>query len=69
MPGGIRRLRAGDLVVLPPQQRHALRPRMDSAVLCTLLLRDGDAGGGGTGARTLQQDADNALAAARCWST
>jgi quercetin dioxygenase-like cupin family protein len=43
MPGGTRRLRAGDLVVLPGGQRHALRARSDSAVLVTLLLhRDRD---------------------------
>lgn len=55
MPGGTRRLRAGDLVVLPGRQRHALRARSDSAVLVTLLLDRGDAGdGGGAGARTLQ---------------
>ena len=54
MPGGIRRLRQGDLIVLPGGQSHALRARADSAVLVTLLLQDGDAGnGGGAGARTL----------------
>lgn len=55
-PGGVRRLRAGNLVVLPPQQKHSLRARAESAVLVTLLLRGGDAGsGGGAGARTLAQ--------------
>ena len=44
MPGGTRRLRPGDLVVLPAAQRHALRARSASAVLQTLLLRRGDAG-------------------------
>ncbi|NUZ07840.1 cupin domain-containing protein [Piscinibacter koreensis] len=53
---GVRRLRAGQLVVLPARQRHSLRARADSAVLVTLLLRDGDAGdGGGAGARTLKE--------------
>ena len=52
MPGGVRRLGAGQLVVLPAQQRHSLSARVDSAVLVTLLLRDGDAGdGGGSGNR------------------
>ena len=39
-----KRLRAGELVVLPALQPHALRARSDSAVLMTLLLRQGDAG-------------------------
>src|SRR5204862_7920888 len=43
MPGGSRRLQAGELVVLPAGQRHSLRARSDSAVLVTLLLRDGSA--------------------------
>ena len=52
MPGGARRLGPGQLVVLPAQQRHSLHARVDSAVLVTLLLRDGDAGdGGGAGNR------------------
>ena len=55
MPGGVRRLGPGELVLLPAQQRHSLRARADSAVLVTLLLQDGDAGdGGGAGARTLK---------------
>lgn len=54
MPGGTRRLRAGDLVVLPAAQRHALRARDASAVLQTLLLHRGDAGDrGGAGAQSL----------------
>ena len=54
-PGGTMRLAAGELVVLPAQQRHSLRARSDSAVLVTLLLHRGDAGdGGGAGARSLQ---------------
>ncbi len=56
-PGGARRLRAGNLVVLPARQKHSLRARTDCAVLVTLLLDKGDAAhGGGAGARTLQGD-------------
>lgn len=47
MPGGVRRLDAGDLVVLPAGQPHALRARSDAAVLVTLLLHHGDAGNDG----------------------
>lgn len=43
MPGGVRRLGAGELVVLPAGQRHALGAREDSAVLVTLLLQQGHA--------------------------
>lgn len=43
MPGGARRLGAGQLVVLPAGQRHSLSARSDSAVLVTLLLRRGNA--------------------------
>jgi len=58
MPGGTRRLRAGNVVLLPARQKHSLRARTDCAVLVTLLLDNGDAGhGGGAGARTLQGDA------------
>ncbi len=54
-PGGVRRLRAGNLVVLPAKQKHSLRARTDCAVLVTLLLDNGDAAhGGGAGVRTLQ---------------
>ena len=57
MPAGNRRLRAGQLVVLPAGEKHLLRARADSAVLVTLILRNGDAGhGGGAGARTLTGD-------------
>lgn len=53
-PGGSRRLRPGNVIVLPAQQKHGLRARSDSAVLVTLLLRDGNAGdGGGAGVRSL----------------
>ena len=52
--GGVRRLRPGNVIVLPAQQQHALRARTDCAVLVTLILHRGDAGdGGGAGARTL----------------
>jgi quercetin dioxygenase-like cupin family protein len=54
-PAGTRRLQAGNVVLLPAQQKHSLRARTDCAVLVTLLLKDGDAGhGGGAGVRTLQ---------------
>ncbi len=42
MPGGVRRLQAGQLLVLPAAQSHGLRARTDCAVLATLLLRQGD---------------------------
>lgn len=50
---GVRQLRPGNVVVLPARERHSLRARdAASAVLVTLLLRDGDAGNqGGTGHR------------------
>ena len=49
---GVRRLRQGNVVVLPAGQQHALRARAESAVLVTLLLHGGDAGnGGGAGNR------------------
>jgi quercetin dioxygenase-like cupin family protein len=55
MGAGVRQLEAGNVVVLPAQQEHALRARTDCAVLVTLILRGGDAGNqGGAGARTLQ---------------
>ena len=38
------RLRAGDLMVLPALEQHALRARSHAALLVTLLLRGGDAG-------------------------
>jgi len=46
LPGGTRRLNAGELVVLPARQPHAVRARSDAALLVTLLLKDGDAGDG-----------------------
>jgi len=50
MPGGVRSLEAGMVVVLPARQKHGLRARADSALLVTLLLRQGDAGDqGGAG--------------------
>jgi quercetin dioxygenase-like cupin family protein len=55
MPGGTRRLRPGNVLVLPAAQQHSLRARSHCGVLVTLLLRHGDAGdGGGAGARTLK---------------
>jgi quercetin dioxygenase-like cupin family protein len=55
MAGGTRRLGPGQLVVLPAGQQHSLSARIDSAVLMTLLLHDGDAGDrGGAGAQTLK---------------
>ena len=44
MGSDTRRLRAGELVVLPGLQAHALKARSDSALLVTLMLRQGDAG-------------------------
>jgi quercetin dioxygenase-like cupin family protein len=38
------RLRAGELMVLPALEKHALRARSHAALLVTLLLRGGDAG-------------------------
>lgn len=52
MGSGVRRLRPGNVIVLPPKQPHALRARAQSAVLLTLLLNGGDAGDqGGAGHR------------------
>src|SRR5438067_8529750 len=47
MPGGMRRLGAGQLIVLPAGEPYSLSARVDSAVLMTLLLRHGDAGDSG----------------------
>ncbi len=47
MPGGARRLQAGQLLVVPAREAHGLRARSDCAVLVTLLLKNGDAGNGG----------------------
>ena len=47
MDGGSRRLRPGELVVLPAKQKHSVRARADSALLVTLLLDKGDAAHGG----------------------
>ncbi len=58
MPGGTRRLRPGNLVVLSGGETHSLRALSDCAVLVTLLLKDGDAGQrGGIGAQTLHDPA------------
>ncbi|HEX2546371.1 MAG TPA: cupin domain-containing protein [Ramlibacter sp.] len=52
MGAGVRKLRAGNVVVLPAGQQHGLRARTESAVLVTLLLHGGDAGDqGGAGNR------------------
>jgi len=52
MGAGVRQLRAGNVVVLPPREQHSLRARSTAAVLVTLLLRGGDAGNqGGAGHR------------------
>jgi quercetin dioxygenase-like cupin family protein len=50
---GVRQLRPGNVIVLPAREQHSLRARdVRSAVLLTLLLRDGDAGNqGGAGNR------------------
>ena len=50
LPSGLRRLMAGDLVVLPPAQAHALRARSDAVVLMTLLHHGHAAAAGGPGA-------------------
>jgi quercetin dioxygenase-like cupin family protein len=56
MGAGTKQLRAGNVIVLPAGQQHALRARTTCAVLVTLLLRKGDAGAqGGSGARTLKE--------------
>jgi quercetin dioxygenase-like cupin family protein len=47
MPGGTRRLGPHQLVVLPAGQPYSLSARADSALLMTLLLRNGDAGDSG----------------------
>ena len=46
-------MRPGNVIVLPAKERHSVRARdAKSALLLTLLLRDGDAGNqGGTGNR------------------
>lgn len=53
---GVRQLRAGNIIVLPAKERHSVRARdVTSAILVTLLLRDGDAGAqGGTGHRRVE---------------
>lgn len=52
--GGVRKLRGGQMVVLPAGEKHSLRARSDCAVLVTLLLDRGDAGhGGGAGNTTI----------------
>lgn len=58
MGAGVRKLRAGNVIVLPPKQQHSLRARRTSAVLVTLLLHGGDAGnqGGAGNRRDLDKD-------------
>jgi quercetin dioxygenase-like cupin family protein len=58
MGSGVKKLRPGNVVVLPPKQQHALRARTESAVLVTLLLNGGDAGkqGGAGNRRDLDKD-------------
>jgi quercetin dioxygenase-like cupin family protein len=52
MGSGVRRLQAGNVIVLPARQQHSLRARTEAAVLLTLILDHGDAGdGGGAGNR------------------
>ena len=46
MGTGSKQLVAGNVIVLPAKQRHALRARTDCAVLVTLILESGDAGDG-----------------------
>lgn len=43
LPSGVRRLQAGQLLVLPAAQPHGLRARSRCAILVTLLLRQADA--------------------------
>ena len=50
MPGGPRRLQAGQLLVLPASQPHGLRARTDCAVLATILLRQAPEAGAGEAA-------------------
>jgi hypothetical protein len=54
----VRKLRPGNVIVLPPRQEHSLRARSEAAVLVTLLLRKGDAGdqGGAGHRRDLDKD-------------
>jgi quercetin dioxygenase-like cupin family protein len=52
MGSGVRKLRPGNVIVLPPKQQHSLRARTQCAVLVTLLLHGGDAARqGGAGNR------------------
>ena len=58
MGAGVRRLRAGNVIVLPAKQQHGLRARAESAILVTLILTKGDAGnqGGAGNRRDLDKD-------------
>ena len=55
---GVRRLRPGNVIVLPAKQQHALRARAASAVLLTLLLKGGDAGDQGGAGHRRDRDKD-----------
>jgi quercetin dioxygenase-like cupin family protein len=59
MGGGVRQLRPGNVIVLPPKEQHALKARAESAVLVTLLLRGGDAGDQGGGGNRRDPDKDS----------
>jgi quercetin dioxygenase-like cupin family protein len=53
MGAGTKQLKAGNVIVLPARESHALRARTDCAVLVTLILREGDAGNQGGSGNTL----------------
>lgn len=58
LPDDSRRLRAGQLLVVPGGQRHSLTTPGRCTVLVALLLEQGDAGdGGGRGVVTLEKEA------------
>ena len=58
MGAGVRKLRPGNVIVLPARQEHSVRARSRAALLLTLLLRGGDAGnqGGAGNRRDLDKD-------------
>jgi len=55
---GVRQLRPGNVIVLPPKERHSVRARSEAALLVTLLLRGGDAGNQGGGGHRRDPDKD-----------
>jgi quercetin dioxygenase-like cupin family protein len=61
MASGTKKLRPGNVVVLPPKERHALRARTECAVLVTLLLRGGDAGAQGGAGHRRDPDKDSPI--------